>query len=366
MKSDLRILLSFFCFVCIDFTLASKAFSVECWLGTITDILTLEEGNGPGQVMYQEAEPVSLHVPSFDVDREGRFYICDPGNSRIQVFSSNGIFLRQIELRKAMDNSRFRGWYSDLAVDLESNIYLTDSAIPRARNNKSIGARDYYRILKFNSRGEFEEIIKLPSVKSKSGCGVSTDYYGILYVQVNQDSMRIYDKRSKLISAFGVTYRPYPPAEAQVVQRGDSLARIVFIKGDYVCLTSLDDIKKGTVMDSIPLPLKLKYSHADFIGIDNNLNIYFSINHRLTKPGGYPGVLKNEWHVTSLHRYWIWGSKLLESGQVWLNFTNDFTDNKREERATNFTKQYIVSGDGSVFFLHGTIDNLILSIVTFE
>jgi len=75
-------------------------------------------------------------------------------------------------------------------------------------------------------------------------------------------------------------------------------------------------------------------------------------------------------HVSSIHRFNLYkddegAKKLFKTGEVIL----DFNDLSREEflnLATEFVKQFVVAGNGEVYFLHGTIHKLTLSKIIFE
>jgi len=67
-----------------DFTI--KMFDAE---GNFVRAFGKEKGAGPGEVR---------HPIGFDLDRDGKIWIADPGNSRIAVFQNDGTFLKHVSL----------------------------------------------------------------------------------------------------------------------------------------------------------------------------------------------------------------------------------------------------------------------------
>ena len=115
-------------------------------------------GSGNGQ----------LYIPaSVAVDSLGNVYVADAGNSRIQKFSSTGIFLAKWGSVGDGDGQFYS--LSDLAVDSSGNVYVAD----------------YDRIQKFNSTGTF--LAKWGSYGEEDGQfkhpeGVAVDLSGNVYV----------------------------------------------------------------------------------------------------------------------------------------------------------------------------------------
>jgi DNA-binding beta-propeller fold protein YncE len=97
-------------------------------------------GKGPGQFTFPR---------SVVVDAEGRIYVADSGNNRIQVFNADGSFLRQfgstckLDTKEGCDGDG-RGQFNEpwgIAVDKEGSIYVSDTW--------------NHRIQKFDKDGKF-------------------------------------------------------------------------------------------------------------------------------------------------------------------------------------------------------------------
>jgi len=124
------------------------------------------EGSGDGQ--FNEVEPDN----GVAVDGFGNVYISDPGNSRIQEFSSAGIFVKKWGSPGTGDGQFDHP--GDVAADADGNVYVAD-----AGNN---------RIQKFTGTGTF--ITKWGSPGAGSGefrdpTGLAIDGSGNIYVADN-------------------------------------------------------------------------------------------------------------------------------------------------------------------------------------
>ena len=96
------------------------------WPGALsrTQVIGQGVGSGPGQLIY----PIS-----FDVAPDGRFYILDAGNARIQVFDADGHYLTHWgsngTAEGAFDFSggnKLEDFVGSVAVDSEGFIYVAD------------------------------------------------------------------------------------------------------------------------------------------------------------------------------------------------------------------------------------------------
>ena len=80
-------------------------------------------GKGTGAVRAaRESEGGSISPRSFAVDGEGKIYICDTWNGRVQVLSSTGAFLFIIPLRDDI-------FAEDIVVDERGYLYIYDGSV---------------------------------------------------------------------------------------------------------------------------------------------------------------------------------------------------------------------------------------------
>jgi DNA-binding beta-propeller fold protein YncE len=83
-------------------------------------------GKGPGQFRFEGLDPTDpsdIHA-SIAVDPDGRVYVSDSGNNRVEVFSATGAFIRQFG-RFGSAEGQFLTPF-DLAADASGNVYVVD------------------------------------------------------------------------------------------------------------------------------------------------------------------------------------------------------------------------------------------------
>ncbi|MFA5353948.1 MAG: 6-bladed beta-propeller [Thermodesulfovibrionales bacterium] len=76
-----------------------------------------ERGDGPGQFNF----PTNIAV-----DREGKIYVVDTNNFRVQIFSPDGLFLK--EIGKIGDKPGSFARPKGIAIDSEGHVYVVDAA----------------------------------------------------------------------------------------------------------------------------------------------------------------------------------------------------------------------------------------------
>ena len=86
--------------------------------------------------------PGGFQNPSDVYIRDGKYYVADKGNNRVQVFSSDGQFLEEIKAQKDGEQLFFE--VGPIAVDSQQNLYVADSSaaglIQVVRNGKKVAA----------------------------------------------------------------------------------------------------------------------------------------------------------------------------------------------------------------------------------
>ena len=152
-------------------------------------------GNGPGEFDFVKREPSSSGVAAgIAVGADGRVYVGDSGNSRVEVFSPTGAFIRQFG---SFANTRGQIYFLIyLAVDQNGNVYVADD--------------QKQTLLKFSPSGTFEWSIGGISGSDPDLVGhfhissSSIDAHGRLLV-ANDDAARILyiDDSGHKLDAFG-------------------------------------------------------------------------------------------------------------------------------------------------------------------
>lgn len=129
------------------------------------------KGSGAGQFSYS--------INSIAYGGDGRVYVGDPGNSRIQAFTPEGLLLRiysdgGVKIRDL----------SDIAVDRSANIYVLDS--------------DLGRVVKLSPEGAV--LAEFPV----AGTGLCVDEYGFIYAfDLSKNKVREYYPDGRLSGEFG-------------------------------------------------------------------------------------------------------------------------------------------------------------------
>jgi predicted membrane-bound mannosyltransferase/sugar lactone lactonase YvrE len=144
-------------------------------------------GTSSGQFAYPRAVAV---------DSESRIYVADSGNNRVQVFNSDGTFLRQWGSTCKLDTGEGcqgdgRGQFNEpwgIAADGDGNVYVSDTW--------------NHRIQKFDSQGNF--ITMWGQFGSTGGeLGQPSIFYGPRALAVGQDgNLYVMDTGNKRIQAF--------------------------------------------------------------------------------------------------------------------------------------------------------------------
>ncbi len=359
-------------------SIPAQVFRVKIWGGRIEDVLVLEEGTGPGQIKGLQDTPHNLQPNAIDVDMNRNLYLHDPFNTRIQVFSSNGNFLREIKTNGLIEDSLASGAIQghNIACDNGCNIYLIGSTWGHDNGL-------YLRLVKYSYNDEqLPQTIVIDNFKLPGNWvptpGINADYQGNLYIYFRpaidewekpitwQEAVAriyLYENGARLKTHFEVQKVQRDEIPPQIVQKEDSLVRIVFLRNGYLHLTNILEIISGVLKDSIKEPPELTSSVA-LIGFDLNLNIYLlEKDHWVYKTSE---IAAAGTFITILHRYKIEKGQLIETGRVYLDFLKGLSEKEREKVATEFEKRYVVAGNGEVYFLHGTIDKLYISKIIFD
>lgn len=342
--------------------------AVEIWGGKIENIIEMDSGSGPGQFAVESIHIPPLHPDAFAINTLGRVYIHDPANGRIHIYDTTGYLLNEIRF----EDYRKKGLKLviglrnlDITADNDGNVYLLDYA-----ENEGNYA---HRVVKFSSEGEVLNVFVPYEPKPLRWLhSMYCDYFGNTYfylVDQHLDStwVVVYDPKAQPLTKFEVYNRLVFPSDGSLVQVKDAKGQLVFLKGDYLWVTNVDNMLSGFKKERVrrvDVPQELLSGPYRFIGFDSNLNIFFSEEPHFRDLGKDQRSRSSA--VEILRRYKIErDEKLVETGRVYLNF-GDEGEKLDEYPLSTFTKRFLIGDEGEVYFLHGTTRKLYLSRIIFD
>lgn len=144
------------------------------------------EGSGDGEFLFWYIRGTSRYpVGDVAVDGQGHVYVADSGNSRIQVFDSEGEFLFKFG-EFGMGDGQF---YAPLgvAVGLEGDVYVTD----HSRTD----------VQRFDSQGQFLTKWSVPDMSGPYVATPAVDAEGNIYVP--GDNVHKFDSQGKPLGTIG-------------------------------------------------------------------------------------------------------------------------------------------------------------------
>src|SRR6266542_5923179 len=153
-------------------------------------------GTRPGELSFQVDVTGNLHA-SIAVGGDGKVYVSDSGNQRVEVFSPTGAFVRQFG-SSGTKQGQFLAVF-DLAVDRGGNVYVADD--------------QKETLSKFSPTGHFEWSIGGFAVTDPDLAGhfhlANVDVHGRV-VAANDDAKRIVyiDAKARKLDAFGPSLAP--------------------------------------------------------------------------------------------------------------------------------------------------------------
>lgn len=366
MKSTILTLLAhlFVIFAC------QATIAVEVYEGRFQDVVVAASGTSDSTFVTELADGWFVRGPNaFDIDKDGNVYILDWLGEKVVKFDKQGKWVLTFKVpsdsflpgtRSVWPTGPNPGAHrprSDIAVDNWGNVYLT--------------ARDG-SVLKFSPEGRL--LFRLP-YKSDRLRYLEVDKSGRFYNFPDWQEPQIigigmYDpgglRKAELVHDF-----EYPDRLIVQKEAGDEL---YFRVGKYLTRTTIEDYVATGKLDTVAiLPNKLRLMEYEDEGVDHDfpfpppyILIGFDKEHRF-------------YFWRSKHSYGHWMSRFcqthnigvcrLENEQFHLMGTISihFLKAKDPECSDRFlwdswkNQRFIVSGDGTIYFLHGTVDTVKVS-----
>jgi hypothetical protein len=344
--------------------------AIEVYEGKLQDVVVAASGTSDSTLVTELADGWFVRGPnSFDIDKDRNIYILDWLGEKVVTFDKQGNWLLTFKVP------------SDSFIPGTRSIWLSgsDPAAHRPRSdiavdnwgNVCVTARDG-SVLKFSPEGRL--LFRLP-YKSDELIYLEVDKSGRFY---NFPDWRypqtvgvgMYDPEGLMKMELVYDFE-YPDRLIVQKEAGDEL---YFRVGKYLTRTTLEDYLATGKLDSVAiLPNKLRLLKYEDEGVEHDLPLPppyillgFDKEHRF-----YFLRLKHfygHWMYRFCQTYGI-GIWRLENEELHLVSGIDFefvkgkdpecSDKVLWDFAKN--KQFIVSGDGTIYFMHGTVDTIKVS-----
>jgi DNA-binding beta-propeller fold protein YncE len=151
-------------------------------------------GQGPGQFSFH-MDVYANPKARIAVGPDGKVYVSDSGNCRVEVFSPTGAFIRQLGSCGSKTNYQFQE-VAALAVDAGNDLYVGED-IGGAISKFSPTGKFVWRTGGFDSRDPDLRTLYVTSVDSHGRLVAGTDAQRIVYI----------DSHGRKVDAFGIDLR---------------------------------------------------------------------------------------------------------------------------------------------------------------
>ncbi|MFH1336376.1 MAG: hypothetical protein ABII96_07640 [Candidatus Zixiibacteriota bacterium] len=314
---------------------------------------------------------------SFDIDTSCNIYILDRLGYKILKYDKNGNLVHSIPIRVEGQGQIDAPELYDIAVDDDGEIYVLGDFRKITIEGREVRRRG---LMRFSRDGKF--LSQIPS-KENEGKG---------YFKYGMSEFIVTDKHGNIIN-FGLSFQEpidiyTSEGEHQATINYDHEYRdigisqkaagddIYFRSTKYLMRTSPEDfLKTGKPETVVVLPDKLrlvKYRENKYreeglveypvvlIGYDKNKCFYFHQPEYWYNERGREVCL-----IHRIYKFKLEEKQLLLDGMIEIEFQKG-QEECSDKELFDFAKQFIVMGDGTIYFLHGTVDKIKVSKITME
>ncbi len=353
--------------------------------GKMEDVVVAPSGYSEGEVATTFSDGYYPDGPNnFEVYKDGNIYILDWLAEEVEKYDSQGKWLRTFRVARGVGLGRYSKPEPiyDIAVDNNGNMYLIGWLLPGAPKS----------LFKFSPEGELlwrlpsEEALETGDLGHGIQHAVSTDESGRVYNYEYEPFLQliVYGsegdfKGSVSRGSWALSRYRYP--DKSMVQRevGDD---IYFRYNEYLLRTSLEEYTGARRVDTVAvLPQwsrlvtweRLLECNSDqlviegwverqFILIGFDRNGYFYFHH---PEYWYNQRSRPNCQIHRILRFRVAERRLEEAGEVVIYFRRGKQECSDRELFPP-RKEFIVRGDGTIYFLHGTVDTVKVSKITFQ
>lgn len=347
--------------------------AIEIEGGKLEDVVVAVGGTSDSEVITKFTDGWNPDGPnSFDVDKEGNIYILDWLGGRVQKYDKEGKRIRTFLVLAGAQKYDKPPQIDDIAVDNWGNLYVAGALI---------GGIPSRSILKFSAAGRL--LLHIPNMDA-----IETGNLGhvIYWLLLTDESGKVYNFGDELLGGIAIYSSEgelkevidrceYEYKDKGIVQK--ELGNDVYFRvGKYLMRTSLEDHKEPCQADTVAiLPdwIRLR-EFADnkvrevgwiehpytLIGFDRDSCFYFHQEEDFYGSRNNPICLTHR-----IEKFHLEKGKLIKAGEVEIDLQKG-KEECSDKELWFFHKQFVVSGDGTLYFLHGTVDTVKISKITFD
>jgi hypothetical protein len=350
-------------FVVFVFPLTSEITdAIEIQGGKIEDVVVANSGSSDTTFVTELKNGWLPKGPnSFDMDKDGNIYILDWLGGRVQKFDNKGKWILNTPLVDRREEDKEPIEIDDIAVDKWGNIYVVGG-----------------RIVKFSPQGK--RLLQIPSQEAMSKGILDHTVYS--FIQTDKDGrlynfgdkywggVVVYDSQGK----DGVIVRPVQDYKDIGIVQKELGNDVYFRDNKYLVKTRLEEFAKTgkpEIVAIMPNRLRLEELRENeekeegwtpppltFLGFDRANCFYFDQEEHWYNQRDIGICLT---HI--IYKYHLEDGKLEYVSEA----TMDYERGKPEcsdKELFKFHKQFIVTSDGTIYFLHGTVDKIKVSKIT--
>lgn len=298
-----------------------------------------------------------------DIDKDGNIYILDGYCDIIRKFDRRGKWISNFPIR-TKDGNYYEGGLHGIAVDNDGNIFVTRRG------------RGGHWIMEFSYQGKLLKIGKVPETKKGYlihyiSNFISVDKEGRIFITEGKssDKVNIYDLELRLVTTIPQPFKYFDKYVAQKQLGND----IYFRRGRYLVKTSLEEYKQKRKTDKVAvLPKEILASwykvedkkqkkgiptEFGMIGFDKDTCFYFYQSHHFGEESDLDMCIGCQ-----ILKYCLREGKLEKKGMVLLDLLRGKEEcSNRALYKPGFPHDFFVSGDGIIYWIHGTVDTIRVS-----
>jgi len=367
----MRAKLSFILFILIFVFSSDGIWGLEVhYGGKLVEVVAADSGYTDSTIATKFEDGWYSKGPTqFDVDKDGNIYILDRFDCQVQKYDNTGkwVFSFSIPGKRTKKNPSGKCspyMLGDITVDNWGNIYVDNFKFsPQGKLLFKCGGGQVLLTDRTGRLYSFQDQFSLVNIYGLEGRRDGRidrlekdlhlfDYYWDLGIVQNEVGDDIYFRENKYLVR--TSFEEYSK-DAKV----DSTGRVIRGKIDTVAVLP-DIIRVKEFYDNLKDPV-WEENPFTFIGFDRNSNFYFV----MSEFHYGPKRLMRACRIYRLRRYHLEDGELTKTGEVEVAFAKG-TEECSDKELFEVSRAFKVSGDGTIYWLHGTVDKVKVSKIIFD